>query len=167
MARAYVVPIGYIERQTGEGATFILNNAEDSKSLRTNTPVTVWRYSPEHLALAKIRGLISAVGYVTATFRTVESVIDARSGPGQALEQQLPQQLRRRDDALSLRAALRQFNLRLPRHFQQPVRVSHNRGQQRATRFAVGPVDGRLSLDAGALFGESKREFLESFLPLS
>ena len=78
MARAYVVPIGYIERQTGEGATFILNNAEDSKSLRTNSPATVWRYSPEHLALAKIRGLISAVGYVTATFRTVESVIDAR-----------------------------------------------------------------------------------------
>ena len=78
MARAYVVPIGYIERQTGEGATFILNNAEDSKTLRTNTPVTVWRYSPEHLALAKIRGLISAVGYVTATFRTVESVIDSR-----------------------------------------------------------------------------------------
>ena len=77
MARAYVVPIGYIERQTGEGATFILNNAEDSKALRTNTPATVWRYSPEHLALAKIRGLISAVGYVTATFRTVESVIDA------------------------------------------------------------------------------------------
>ena len=41
MARPYVVPIGYIERQTGEGATFILNNAEDSKSLRINTPITV------------------------------------------------------------------------------------------------------------------------------
>ena len=35
------------------------------------------------------------------------------------LEQQLPQQLRRRHDALSLRAALRQFTLRLPRRFQQ------------------------------------------------
>ena len=41
MARPYVVPIGYIEHPTGEGATFILNNAEDSKSLRINTPITV------------------------------------------------------------------------------------------------------------------------------
>ena len=78
MARPYVVPIGYIERQTDEGATFILNNAEDSKSLRINTHVTVWRYSPGHLALAKVRGLISAVGYVTATFRTVEYRMDTR-----------------------------------------------------------------------------------------
>ena len=67
MARPYAVPIGYIERPTDEGATFILNNAEDSKSLRINTPATVWRYSPGQLALAKVRGLISAVGYVTAT----------------------------------------------------------------------------------------------------
>ena len=78
MARPYVVPIGYIERPTGEGATFILNNAEDSKSLRINTPVTVWSYSPEQLALAKVRGLISAVGYVTATFSTVEYRMDTR-----------------------------------------------------------------------------------------
>ena len=41
MARPYVVPIGYIEHPTDEGATFILNNAEDSKSLRINTPITV------------------------------------------------------------------------------------------------------------------------------
>ena len=67
MARPYVVSIGYIERPTDEGATFILNNAEDSKSLRINTPATVWRYSPGQQALAKVRGLISAVGYVTAT----------------------------------------------------------------------------------------------------
>ena len=46
------------------------------------------------------------------------------------LEQQLPQQLRRRDDALPLRAALRQSLLGLPPCFQQTVGVSHNRGQQ-------------------------------------
>ena len=66
------------------------------------------------------------------------------------LEQQLPQQLRRRHDALPLRAALRQFTLRLPRHLQQPVRVGHDLTQQGGTRLAVGPVGGRLSLDAGA-----------------
>ena len=80
------------------------------------------------------------------------SVLQANTVAGalHVLEQQLPQQLRRRNDALPLRDALRQFTLRLPRHFQQTVRVSHNRGQQRATCFAVGPVDGRLSLYAGS-----------------
>ena len=73
-----------------------------------------------------------------------------RSGRGQALEQQLPQQLRRRDDALPLRTALRQSLLRLPRQLQQTVRVGHNRGQQPRPCPLVGPVDGRLSLDAGA-----------------
>ena len=75
---------------------------------------------------------------------------DSIVGALYVLEQQLPQQLRRRHDALPLRAAFWQSPLRLPRHFQQPVRVSHNRGQQPRPCFAVGPVDSRLSLDAGA-----------------
>ena len=78
MAKLYIAPFGFIERLTEDGATFTLTNPKDSLDLRYNTPVTVWRYSPEQLALAKIRGLISAVGYVTATFRTVESLIDLR-----------------------------------------------------------------------------------------
>ena len=45
--------------------------------------------------------------------------------------------------------ALRQFTLRLPGRLQQTVRVSHNRGQQPRPCLLVGPVDGRLSLDAG------------------
>ena len=68
MAKLYIAPFGFIKRITEDGATFTLTNPEDSLDLRYNTPVTVWRYSPEQLALAKIRGLISAVGYVAATF---------------------------------------------------------------------------------------------------
>ena len=41
------------------------------------------------------------------------------------LEQQLSQQLRPSHYALPLAAALRQFHPRLPRLFQQPIRVSH------------------------------------------
>lgn len=78
MARPYIVPFGFIKQVTEEGAIFTLSNAQDSANLRPDTPVTAWRYSAEHLALAKIRGIISAVGYVTATFRTVESAIDDR-----------------------------------------------------------------------------------------
>ena len=78
MAGAYIAPFGFIKQATEDGAIFILSNAQDSANLSPGTPVTVWRYSPEQLALAKIRGLITAVGYVTATFRTVESAIDHR-----------------------------------------------------------------------------------------
>ena len=78
MTKPYIVPFGFIKQVTEDGAIFTLSNSQDSENLRPNTPVTVWRYSTERLALAKIRGLISAVGYVTATFRTVESAIDAR-----------------------------------------------------------------------------------------
>ena len=78
MARPYIAPLGFIESFTEDGATFTLSNPQDSLILQSNTPVTVWRYSPEQLALTKIRGLISAVGYVTATFNTVESLIDPR-----------------------------------------------------------------------------------------
>ena len=78
MARAYIAPFGFIKQATEDGAIFTLSNVQDSANLSQGAPVTVWRYSPEHLALAKIRGLITAVGYVTATFRTVQSTIDPR-----------------------------------------------------------------------------------------
>ena len=78
MAVPYILPLGFIERPTGTGATFILTNPEDSLGLRLGTPVAVWRYSPEHLALGKLRGLITEVGYTTATFVTVETRNDSR-----------------------------------------------------------------------------------------
>ena len=78
MAKRYIAPLGFIRQTTNDGAIFTLSEARDSENLRNNTSVTVWRYSPEQLALAKIRGLITAVGYVTATFRTVESTTDPR-----------------------------------------------------------------------------------------
>ena len=77
MATPYIMPLGFIDRTTDDGTIFLLADPQDSLRLNLDTPVTVWRYSSEQLALAKIRGLISAVRYVTATFRTVESVIDA------------------------------------------------------------------------------------------
>ena len=78
MARPYIMPLGFIDRTTDNGTVFVLNNPGDSAELKPGTPVTVWRYSPDQLALAKIRGLISNIGYVTARFRTVESIMDDR-----------------------------------------------------------------------------------------
>ena len=68
MATPYIMPLGFIDRSTETGATFILTNPEDSFSLNAGTHITVWRYSPEQLAIAKLRGYVSAVGYTTATF---------------------------------------------------------------------------------------------------
>ena len=76
MTRPYIVLFGFTKRVTEDGAVFTLSNAQESANLRPNTPIVVWRYSPEHLALAKIQGLISAVGYATATFKVVKSAID-------------------------------------------------------------------------------------------
>lgn len=78
MGTPYIMPFGFIDRPTDTGATFILTNPEDSFSLKTGTPVTVWRYSPEHLAIGRLRGCVSAIGYTTATFATVECRNDRR-----------------------------------------------------------------------------------------
>lgn len=78
MATPYIMPLGFIDRHTETGATFILTNPEDSLSLKNDTPITVWRYSPEQLAIGRLRGRVSAVGYTTATFATVEYRNDPR-----------------------------------------------------------------------------------------
>ena len=78
MTTPYIMPLGFIDRTTDEGTVFLLTNPEDSAGLRLGTPVTVWRYSQEHLALARLRGRITAVGYTTATFKTSEREVGAR-----------------------------------------------------------------------------------------
>lgn len=40
MATPYIMPLGFIDRPTETGATFILTNPEDSVSLKHNTPIT-------------------------------------------------------------------------------------------------------------------------------
>ena len=78
MARPYIMPLGFIDRSTEEGTVIFLTNPKDSRNLNAGAPVTVWRYLPEHLALARLRGSISAVGYTTATFTTVATHTDPR-----------------------------------------------------------------------------------------
>ena len=73
MTVPYIMPLGFIDQPTGTGATFILTNPEDSLALKPGTSVTVWRYAPELLAIAKLRGAIRDIGYTTATFVTVET----------------------------------------------------------------------------------------------
>ena len=85
MATPYINPLGFVDKLTDEGATFILTNAEDSSDMNRNTPLTVWRFSPENLAMAKIRGVISAVGYTTATLSITDSHMDPRWPDGHGI----------------------------------------------------------------------------------
>ena len=78
MAQPYINPLGFIDRPTQDGAVILLTNPEDSLSLEPGTPVTVWRYSPEYLAIGKLRGQITKVGYTTATFTPIETLTDPR-----------------------------------------------------------------------------------------
>ena len=78
MAQPYIEPLGFVDRPTEDGAVFLMTNPEDSLSLKLGTPITVWRYSPEHLALGKLRGRIIAIGYTTATFVIDETRTDPR-----------------------------------------------------------------------------------------
>ena len=78
MAIPHIMPLGFIQRRTDDGAIIMLNNPQESQTLELGTPVTLWRYSPGRLAVAKIRGAISAVGYMTATFTTAGAQIDPR-----------------------------------------------------------------------------------------
>ena len=85
MATPRIMPLGFIDRTTGDGAIIMLTNPEESLTLKLATPVTLWRYNRARLAVAKIRGEISDVGYVTATFITLEARIDTRWPANQEL----------------------------------------------------------------------------------
>ena len=83
MSIYYIMPMGFIDRITENGAAFTLTKPGDYANVRPQTPVTVWRYSPEHLAIAKVRGHVTAVGYSAARFTVSESQADPRWPEGE------------------------------------------------------------------------------------
>ena len=85
MATPHILPLGFIYRTTPDGAVIMLTSPQDSLTLRTGAPVTLWQYSRGLLAAAKVRGQISAVGYATASFTTIETRTDPRWPEGREL----------------------------------------------------------------------------------
>ena len=79
MAKRRILPLGFIDRTTRDGAIIMLTSPSDSPTLRLETPVTLRsRSAGEPLATARARGFITAVGYVTATCKIVETRMDAK-----------------------------------------------------------------------------------------
>lgn len=73
-----ILPLGFIDRTTDDDAIIMLTNPNDSHNLKYETPVTLrTRSITKAGATARARGLITAVGYVTATFKVVESRTDS------------------------------------------------------------------------------------------
>ena len=74
MAENRILPLGFIDRITEDGAVMWLTIPSDSCNLRLETAVTLTNHSiRQPNAVAAARGIITAVGYVTATFKTVET----------------------------------------------------------------------------------------------
>ena len=73
-----VMPIGIIEETAPNGATFRLTPQGQNAGLRTDTQVTVWRYHPEQLAMAKYAGRITQISGETATFSILRVEVDDR-----------------------------------------------------------------------------------------
>ena len=72
----YINPLGFIHRQTPKGIRFLLTDPGDSRNLQIGTPVTITQPSSDGRSLAKIRGEIASVGYVTATFTIADTLLD-------------------------------------------------------------------------------------------
>ena len=78
MTQTIVMPIGIIEEPTPAGATFRLTPQGQNAGLSPDAHVTVWRYHPEQLAMAKYTGRITQVRDDTATFTMLRVEIDER-----------------------------------------------------------------------------------------
>ena len=74
--KPYINPLGFIHRLTLGGIRFLLTDPGDSRNLKVGTPVTITQPSSDGLSLAKIRGEIISVGYVTATLTITETILD-------------------------------------------------------------------------------------------
>ena len=78
MNQTIVMPIGIIEEPASAGATFRLTPQGQQAGLKTDAQVTIWRYHPEQLAMAKYAGRITRIGDETATFSILRAEVDER-----------------------------------------------------------------------------------------
>ena len=74
MAARRILPLGFIDRTTDDGAIIMLTRPSESRDIQYDTPVTLRvRSTGATRATARVRGVITSVGYLTATFKTVET----------------------------------------------------------------------------------------------
>ena len=79
MAKKRILPLGFIDRATDDGAIIMLTKPSESHTIRPETPVTLQaRSAGEPRATARARGLITRVGYVTATFKTIQTRMNTK-----------------------------------------------------------------------------------------
>lgn len=92
MPEPRLLPLGFIDRTTDDGAIIMLTIPSESHNIRPETPVTLrgWNTGTTN-ATARVRGVITSVGYVTATFKAVETSRAPNWPPDQpVLQRRLP-----------------------------------------------------------------------------
>ena len=86
MTKKRILPLGFIDRATDDGAIIMLTKPSESHTIRPETPVTLWSRSSERpQATARARGVITSVGYVTATFKTVQTRMNTKWPRGEEI----------------------------------------------------------------------------------
>ena len=86
MPRQRLLPLGFIDKTTEDGVTIMLTSPSDSHSIHPDTPVTLQNKSARGTpATARVRGLITAVGYVSAKFKVVETRSDPNWPDGEEI----------------------------------------------------------------------------------
>ena len=78
MNQTFVMPIGIIEEATPAGATFRLTPQGQRHNITPDVQVTVWRYHPGQLAMARFSGRITRVDKDTAAFAILRAEVDDR-----------------------------------------------------------------------------------------
>ena len=79
MTKKRILPLGFIDRATDDGAIIMLTKPSESHTIRPETPVTLQvRSAGEPRATARARGMITRVGYVTATCKIIETRMNSK-----------------------------------------------------------------------------------------
>ena len=78
MNQTIVMPVGIVEEATPAGAIFRLTPQGHRQNLTPDIQVTVWRYHPGKLAMARYSGRITQVDSETAAFAILRVEVDER-----------------------------------------------------------------------------------------
>ena len=81
MLQRIIMPVGIIEETNAAGATFRLTPQGEEAGLELDAHVTVWRYHPKQLAMARFTGRVTRVDEKEANFTILRAEVDERWPP--------------------------------------------------------------------------------------
>ena len=71
-----IMPVGFVNQRTPNGATITLAGPPDKNRLKTGDHVTVWSHSPDHVATAKVLGHVTRLEADNGAFAILRTEVD-------------------------------------------------------------------------------------------